>query len=131
MVPAAEHKAYRQPFWESKKFGEPYGDFNRKPPPRNVVRVAPPSPGRPHTTTRGEPADLTNRPAVARSLNAMDASSAFAAARARAKAAKPVAVDDARATGVMAAYTRNVSCPSLPTLEHRMRVVLKQGKQLH
>jgi WD40 repeat protein len=131
VVPAAEPKAYRPPFWESKKFGEPYGDFNRKPPPRNVVRVAPPSPGRPHTTTRGEPADLTNRPAVARSLNAMDASSAFAAARARAKAAKPVAVDDARATGVMAAYTRNVSCPSLPALEHRMRVVLKQGKQLH
>ena len=131
VVPAAEPKAYRPPFWESKKFGEPYGDFNRKPPPRNVVRVAPPSPGRPHTTTRGEPADLTNRPAVSRSLNAMDASSAFAAARARAKAAKPVAVDDTRATGVMAAYTRNASCPSLPALEHRMRTVLKQGKQLH
>ena len=31
----------------------------------------------------------------------------------------------------MAAYTRNASCPSLPALEHRMRTVLKQGKQLH
>ena len=112
VVPAPALKAYRPPFWESKRFGEPYGDFNREPPPRNVVRVAPTSPGRPHTTTRGEPADLTNRPAVSRSLNAMDASSAFAAARARAKAAKPVAVDDTRATGVMAAYTRNASCPS-------------------
>ena len=131
VVPAPAPKAYRPPFWESKRFGEPYGDFNREPPPRNVVRVAPTSPGRPHTTTRGEPADLTNRPAVSRSLNAMDASSAFAAARARAKAAKPVAVDDTRATGVMAAYTRNASCPSLPALEHRMRTVLKQGTQLH
>ena len=40
VVPAPALKAYRPPFWESKRFGEPYGDFNREPPPRNVVRVA-------------------------------------------------------------------------------------------
>ena len=33
VVPAMEKKAYRPPFWESKVYGEPYGDFNRRPRP--------------------------------------------------------------------------------------------------
>ena len=32
-------KPYRPPFWESKKFGEPYGDFNRVAKPKAVVVV--------------------------------------------------------------------------------------------
>ena len=55
-VPAMARDApYRPPFWESKKYGEPYGDFNRRPPPRAVVKVAKPPVGRPTTTLAGEP----------------------------------------------------------------------------
>jgi hypothetical protein len=40
VVTAAEkNKPYRPPFWQSRVYGEPYGDFNRAPKPQPVVRV--------------------------------------------------------------------------------------------
>ena len=45
-LPAMERdKPYRPPFWESKKFGEPYGDFNRVAKPKAVVVVPKPPRG--------------------------------------------------------------------------------------
>jgi len=37
MPGAPEPKAYRPPFWQSKIYGEPFGDFNRRDPPREAV----------------------------------------------------------------------------------------------
>ena len=101
-----EKKPYRPPFWESKVYGEPYGDFNRRPPPRAVVRVAKPAPGRPTLNLNGDPV-------ARRSVRDLDASSALAAARARSDFNRLVHVrDDPRAAD--AAYTRVASCPTLP-----------------
>lgn len=38
MPGAPEPKAYRPPFWQSKIYGEPFGDFNRRDPPRETAR---------------------------------------------------------------------------------------------
>ena len=88
-------------------YGEPYGDFNRRPPPRAVVRVAKPAPGRPTLNLNGDPV-------ARRSVRDLDASSALAAAaRARSDFNRLVHVrDDPRAAD--AAYTRVASCPTLP-----------------
>lgn len=46
MVPAMENnKPYRPPFWQSRVYGEPYGDFNRQPKPHAVVKVDKPAAG--------------------------------------------------------------------------------------
>ena len=123
VVPAMEKKAYRPPFWESKVYGEPYGDFNRRPPPRAVVRVAKPAPGRPTLNLNGDPV-------ARRSVRDLDASSALAAARARSDFNRLVHVrDDPRAAD--AAYTRVASCPTLPGVERDMRAALRAARALH
>ena len=104
-------------------YGEPYGDFNRRPPPRAVVRVAKPAPGRPTL-------DLNGDPVARRSVRDLDASSALAAARARSDFNRLVHVrDDPRAAD--AAYTRVASCPTLPGVERDMRAALRAARALH
>ena len=142
-VPAMARDApYRPPFWESKKYGEPYGDFNRRPPPRAVVKVAKPPVGRPTTTLAGEP--VPRAPARRAPSPAFDRPKPLRAkpSLARANAATGAAMtsssgmhNDGGTTAPgdpgSAPYASNVTCPSLPALEAAMRDAAKRRRRLH
>ena len=132
-LPAMErHKPYRPPFWESKKFGEPYGDFNRVAKPKPVVVVAKPVAGMPTTDLKGRP--------VLRDNATLRASGKLSTGKAGGAAVAPVAAL-AKKTGrlsikeeeaVDAAYRHNLAVGNrLQELEEQMRAALKARRQLH
>jgi hypothetical protein len=126
------HKPYRPPFWESKKFGEPYGDFNRVAKPKPVVVVAKPVAGMPTTDLKGRP--------VLRDNATLRASGKLSTGKAGGAAVAPVAAL-AKKTGrlsikeeeaVDAAYRHNLAVGNrLQELEEQMRAALKARRQLH
>ena len=64
-IPRAEDKPFRPPFWDSKAYGEPYGDFNRAPKPKPVVFVERAPAGVPTTDLKGQPMRARDRAAIA------------------------------------------------------------------
>lgn len=128
-MPALEKKPYRPPFWQSKVYGEPYGDFNRQPKPQAVVRVEKPAAGGRAANAR---ADLNNK---LRPTSARDPSNRprAAAAASRPKSAAVGRPTQDRATGAAgAAYNHNLAIGGkLQDLEDKMRSRLKQLRSLH
>ena len=88
-------KPYRPPFWESKKFGEPYGDFNRVAKPKAVVVVPKPPAGVPTTDLKGRP--------VLRDNATMRASGKFSRGKAGGAAAVAPVAALAKKTGRLSA----------------------------
>ena len=140
VVPAMEkNKPYRPPFWQSKVYGEPYGDFNRQPKPQAVVRVNggdKPAAGGEAGKAGGGGLNL-RRPTSAR-IPATKAAAATAASRPKsavaAKRQGQVGRPTQRGDGVVAeaAYNHNLAIGGkLQDLEDKMRSRLRQARSLH
>ena len=106
-------------------YGEPHGDFNRRPPPRAVVKWRSPA-GRPTTTLAGEPvprAPARRAPSPAFDRPKPSARNPRSRARTPRRGRDDIIVrdNDGGTTPRPGADASNVTCPSLPALGAAMR----------